>query len=108
MLKRKYRLTAKSKKTFSRSLHSYLFTLRIGKNGLTHNRYGVVVSKKIDKRAVARNNMKRKIRGCIEEMEGSLKKGLDMLFIVKKNFLKENSNPCIVVKETLQKEKLAT
>lgn len=102
-----YRLSAKIKKTFSRSLQSPLFTLRLGENGLEHNRYGVIVSKKIDKRAVVRNGIKRKIRGCIAEMEDSLKKGYDMLFVVKKNFLKENGNPCSAVKEILQKEKLA-
>ena len=105
-LKRKYRLTARIKKTFSRSFHSPLFALRIGENGLLYNRYGVVVSKKIDKRAVIRNSIKRMVRLCIQEIDNNLKKGYDMLFIVKKNILTQQADVCQNAKEMMQKEKL--
>ncbi len=106
MFKRKNRLTAAVKKTFSRSLYSPLFILRIGENGLAYNRYAVIVSKKIDKRAVVRNSIKRIIHACVQEIDRSLKKGYDMLFIVRKNFFAEKSAVCQSTKELLYKEKL--
>lgn len=105
-LKRKYRLTARIKKTFSRSFHSPLFTLRIGENGLLYNRYGVVVSKKIDKRAVVRNSIKRRAHSCMQEIDNNLKKGYDMLFILKKNQLHKSTNLCTEIQEVCQREKL--
>lgn len=47
----------------------------------------MIVSKKIDKRAVERNRLKRLIRSCLEDMQIKLKPGYDMLFILRKEAL---------------------
>jgi ribonuclease P protein component len=83
LLKRNNRLPSevfRAEKTFSSSD----FVLKISKNQISESRFGFVVSKKIDKRATARNRIKRTFRACIEEALENIKPGLDFLFIVKK------------------------
>lgn len=63
------------------------FILKKKKNGLTVNRFGVVVSKKIDKRAVVRNGIKRFFRTTLINLNRKMNAGYDMLFIVKKGIL---------------------
>lgn len=55
------------------------------KNNLPLNRFGFIISKKIDKRAVVRNMTKRRVRSCIEEMRRKINSGYDMLFVIRKN-----------------------
>lgn len=57
----------------------------ISGNDLSYNRFGFVISKKIDKRAVVRNRAKRLVRSCVEELFEKLSTGYDMLFIILKN-----------------------
>ena len=52
-------------------------------NGLTINRFGIVVSKKIDKRAVTRNEIKRSLRAIVIDLGRKLYTGHDILLIVK-------------------------
>ncbi len=68
----------------ARVFHSHLFTLKVVSNNLTHNRYGFIASKVIDKRAVYRNAVKRKFRAIVELSHSSLAQGYDLLFILKK------------------------
>lgn len=89
MLKRKYRLVTWGNKERARVVHTPFFTLRVTQNTTTNTRFGFVVSKKIDRRAVVRNKVKRKIRSCIEEMKASIKPGFDLLFFAKKTAVEE-------------------
>jgi len=84
MLKREFRIPKGVRFNSSRLLSSPLFTIKVRENGLSFNRFAIIVSKKVDKRAVVRNRIKRLINSCIEELRKSLKQGQDMLFIVKK------------------------
>jgi len=81
MFAKKFRLPAKVQ------LNAYtvtpFFTFRFTKNDLGFNRYGFVVSKQVDKKATARNMVKRKIRAYLELMHQELKPGHDLLFIIK-------------------------
>lgn len=63
------------------------FILKEKKNELTVNRFGIIVSKKIDKRAVIRNRIKRFFRTTLMNLYGSMDVGHDILFIVKKEIL---------------------
>ncbi|MDO8461206.1 MAG: ribonuclease P protein component [bacterium] len=63
------------------------FTLRITKNNLTQNKYVFVVSKKVDKRAVVRNRIRRIMKACIKDLNKDLVSGYDMIFIIKHNAL---------------------
>ena len=85
MLKRKYRLPVRAKLTRPSSHKSRTFWLKIYKNNLPFSRFGFVISKKIDKRAVVRNRTKRVLRSCIEELRQKIENGYDMLFILQKN-----------------------
>lgn len=87
MLPKIYRLPAKVKLKQSTFLKTSLFTLKISGNHLPNNRYGFIVKKSIDKRAVIRNRLRRVLRSCIEEMLENIKTGSDMLFFVEKGII---------------------
>lgn len=78
MLKKEYRLKSVLLKS-PRIFPSPLFTLKVASNNGEFNRFAFVVSKKIDKRAVVRNNVKRKIRGVIEQMFDNIETGNDFV-----------------------------
>ncbi len=52
-------------------------------NNLPNSRFGFIVSKKIDKRAVVRNHLKRKVRSCVESQFLLGNKNKDVLFVIK-------------------------
>ena len=105
MFKKLNRLSAREK-FFEESLNSRFFVLKISQNNLLHNRFGFVVSKKIDKRAVVRNSLKRKLRSCLEEYQKDIKPGFDFLFILKKEAgNKSQKELCAEVKAGLIKQK---
>lgn len=85
MFKKKYRLAPHIRFTNSSVYHTSFFTLKVAKNDQAHNRYGFIVTKRIDKRAVIRNQTKRKVRFCVEKLFTETKPGYDMLFLIKKD-----------------------
>jgi ribonuclease P protein component len=87
MLKRVYRLPASQKPKNATYFKSAFFSLRITKNNLANNRYGFVVKKALDKRAVVRNRIRRVFRSSIEEMNDDIKNGYDMLFVLEKGII---------------------
>jgi|SRR3989344_4035799 len=104
MLQRKYRLHAKDTIATTQVLSSPLFLLRIGKNQYEYNRIGVVVSKKVDTRAVIRNKVKRLILLCLERLQET-KKGYDMLFILRKPITEKTQEEIYeIIKKLLTKE----
>lgn len=103
MLKKRNRL-AKAFLRGERTITSPFYILKIKKNGELVSRFGFIVSKKIDKRAIVRNRIKRKMRFCIEQNLDKIIKGYDFLFILKKNIEKENY--CEILVSQLRKEKL--
>lgn len=58
------------------------FIMKYKKNNLPYNRYGFVVSKAIDKRAVVRNRLKRLFRAHIENAFPP-GEGFDILFVLR-------------------------
>src|SRR3989338_6017613 len=105
MLKKQNRLVLGTRLMHCASYTSPLFTLKVSKNGFLYNRYGFVVSKKIDKRAVKRNRTKRIISMCIEKNLGIIQSGFDMLFIVKQEIIqKDQQEICFSVLHVLKKE----
>jgi ribonuclease P protein component len=86
MLKRAKRLT--KDKDFDnvfkrgRSAYSQILGVKIEKNDLSYNRFGVLVGTKVSKKAVDRNKIKRRIRAIIHNEEPFLKTGYDCVFIV--------------------------
>jgi ribonuclease P protein component len=45
------------------------------------NRFGILVSTKISKKAVVRNRIKRKIRGALKSLESKLENGYDFVIL---------------------------
>lgn len=84
MLKKKYRLGKVQGVAFGRPIHAPYFYFRIAQNNLLHNRFSCAVSKRVDKRAVVRNKVRRAAYSCLERVTGKMTKGYDILFSIKK------------------------
>lgn len=67
---------------------SKLVFLKILKNNLDNNRFGIVVSKKISKKAVNRNKTKRRLREIIRQAH--IKPGFDIIIIAKPEIIDKN------------------
>lgn len=85
MLEKKYRLPSSIKLHNPRKIFGTFFHLLAKENMLTYNRFGIVVGKKIDTRAVVRNRLKRVLREIVYGYTKQ-RQGKDILFIVTKNF----------------------
>lgn len=99
MLKKQYRLPSFRLEKYN-SCSADLFTFKYSKNGLDSSRFGFVFSKKFDLRAVIRNQAKRKLRSCIEEIFDNIKPGYDFIFYPKKNLSQVSRE--IVLEEILK------
>ncbi len=65
-----------------------LVFLKILKNNLDNNRFGIIVSKKISKKAVIRNKIKRRLREIIKQAH--IKSGFDIVIITKPEIIDKN------------------
>ena len=87
MLPKEYRLT--KDKDFARVAHygqkaySPELNLKWIKNNQPYSRWGIVVSLKVDKKAVVRNKIKRRLRALLRENISSLASGWDVIIITK-------------------------
>lgn len=89
------------------SFNSQYYALRLGRNALKVSRFGIIVSKKIDKRATARNKIKRRMRFCLERNFKNIVPGFDLLFIAKKHALgKTTDEICKNIEGDLRKLKI--
>lgn len=94
MLTRQHRLT-KTKEidfVFSRGKSSYdkLMGVKTADNNLSYNRFNIMVSNKVSKRAVARNKIKRQLREIIRQELDLLVVGKDCIIIALPPILNEN------------------
>lgn len=106
MLKRQFRLPV-TRATFAQRIHTPFYTVKFASNGLAYNRFGFVVSKQVDKKAVIRNLVKRKLRSCIEKRLDQIHPGHDFLFILKKEAVgKETDTLCVDIQGMLQQHHL--
>jgi ribonuclease P protein component len=83
MLKSKYRLL-RGEKAKPREISSTPFFILKSAENDSSSRFAFAVSKKVDKRAVIRNRVRRKVRGCIEKNILNIKPGYNFIFIIKK------------------------
>jgi len=104
MFKRENRLILGIKFNNSCSISIPQFNLKVKKNEMGINRYGIVVSKKVDKRAVIRNKIKRIFREALIELSKTMSSGHDILLITKKEVLdKTKEEVLILLKSALEK-----
>lgn len=85
MLAKKYRLPWGVKFNKSRSFSAPEFRAKLKSNTCLFSRFGVIISKKIDRRAVYRNRIRRLIYSIVEELYDNIGQGYDMLIIMRKN-----------------------
>ena len=84
MLSKKFRLPPRETFTGARVISTPSLIIKLKSQDLGYSRLGFVISKKVDKRAVVRNKIRRVLSSVIQE-EGLLaEKSYDMLIIVKK------------------------
>jgi ribonuclease P protein component len=84
------------------------FSLKVSSNNLDLSRFGFVVRKSVDKRAVVRNRARRVFRSCIEEMLSGINQGLDMLFVLEKGIIgKEREEILQEIKKLLSEKSLS-
>lgn len=89
MFKKENRLVPGVRFSNSQSAIVSQFVFKNKANDLNVNRFGIVVSKKIDKRAVGRNKVKRFFRETLMSLCGKMSAGHDILIIVKKGILEK-------------------
>ncbi|MDD3711311.1 MAG: ribonuclease P protein component [Patescibacteria group bacterium] len=103
MIKKEQRLRKKKEieNVFKKgkSFYNDLLGIKILKNNLNFNRYCIVISANISKKAVERNKIRRQIKAVLLAEEPFLKKGFDCLIIGKKEILGSSFS---VIKEVMQ------
>ncbi len=70
-----------------KSLFLPAFVIKYKHNNLNNIKIGIIVSTKVDKRAVVRNKIKRQIRAIIRKNISDIEHGHSLLIIVKKQAL---------------------
>ncbi len=65
------------------------FYIKFCRNGLNISRFGIIVNKKVSKKAVIRNRIKRIIREIIRLNIKEIKKGVDVVIVILPTFKKE-------------------
>jgi|SRR3972149_4556023 len=90
MLSKKNRLSKFTKRERTKTVSFPFFTLKYAKTGEKDLKFAFVISKKIDKRAVIRNKVKRQISKGLEGILEKITKGYNFVFIVKKEILTKN------------------
>lgn len=89
MLASQFRL--KKSKDISRVLQRGVFksvgvlTIKFQKNGQEFSRLAIVVSKKVSKKAVVRNKIRRRIAGVLEGIWGTVAPGYDIVLVVRED-----------------------
>lgn len=85
MLARRLRLVKEKdfRNIFKNGKSSYtkIFRIKVLANGQEFNRYGIVISNKVSKKACERNKLKRQSRAAIKEFDIKLLPGFDLIII---------------------------
>ena len=107
MLAKKYRLLSTTKFQHAKLYQTPYFSLRYQEGKIKQSAFGFIVTKQVDKRAVVRNQLKRRFRACIEEHIHTINEGVDLLFFIKKDATTLTKQElCSNILELLQKEQL--
>lgn len=107
MFKKEKRLASFVRLSNPSVFHTPFFTVKIAENGSVQNKFGFIVTKKIDKRATFRNRIKRKVRAILENEDKNLKQGFNFLFFVKKEAMDVTSDKITnVLNDILKKRNL--
>jgi len=111
MLVKKYRLPLRTEfyriKKKGRLYQFSFFGLLVARNELSFSRFAFIISKKVHKRAVKRNRIRRLLREAVKEFLSQSRPGFDVVFLVKKNLIdQELSAVKMAVNQAFQKSGL--
>ncbi len=97
MLDKKHRLPRDINFSNAKAFSSYAFLIKVGIGRSEFPRFGIVVSKKIDKRAVGRNKIKRQIRSSIEKLLPKINSSRDILIIARDGIGEKSSDEILTL-----------
>lgn len=108
VLKKEYRVPRITLQN-PRIISTPYFLLRIAKNNISVTRYRFTVSKKVDKRAVVRNKLRRKMSASIQALQARILTGFDMAFSLRKqSLLQDEQSMQAFLEATFEKNHLLT
>jgi ribonuclease P protein component len=107
MLKKFQRLSKVINFKKAKTISSPFLTIKFFENGEDVTKFAFVISKKIDKRAVIRNKLKRILSKQVEEILEKIKTGQSIVIITKPGVLEKDSKELgLILKELLDKADL--
>jgi len=77
---------------FGRDFRCGALCLRVVDNNLDISRFGFIVGKRVSKKAVVRNRIRRRIREIVRINIGMIKSGIDYVFIVRQGLSGKDQN----------------
>ena len=81
-----FKLLAKKGKPF----YSPQITFKLLKNNQQESRFGIVISAKVSKKAVVRNQLKRRISEILRLSLAKIKPGFDVMILINKALIEKN------------------
>ncbi len=87
MLRKENRLLKGERLRNEKTINTPFAVIKIEDSEEKESKFGFIVSKKIDKRAVIRNSIRRRIRAAVEELLDQIEPSKKVLFIIKKEGL---------------------
>ncbi len=107
MLKKKQRLPIKGRLKIIKTISSSLFVLKIAEKEKQGARFAIIVGKRVDKRAVFRNKLKRNLSLAIAENIDKIRSDFNFLIIGKKEALGKTAKELAIELERIfKKEKI--
>ncbi len=97
MLDKKHRLPRDINFSNTKAFSSHAFLIKVEKGQSEFPRFGIVVSKKIDKRAVGRNKIKRQIRSSIEKLLPKINSPGEILIIARAGIREKSSDEILTL-----------
>jgi ribonuclease P protein component len=83
VFKKDNKLPAKTRLKNASVLASSFFTVKFSKNQNQEKRFAIIIGKIVDKRAVYRNKLRRRIKEALGQIIKNIKTGYDFLIIAK-------------------------
>ncbi|MBI2033373.1 MAG: ribonuclease P protein component [Candidatus Levybacteria bacterium] len=110
MLKKQYRLGKKERTGLSSPLgirHTALFVMRFWETENLYPRFAFVVTKRVDKKAVERNRLRRMMQACVQKHYSKIHRGYIIVVSAKKEMKgSSGENVCQQITTVLKKEQI--
>ena len=87
MLKKKFRLSRVSKLGRAKTINTPFFLIKYIESGEIVSKFAFIISKRVDKKAVLRNKVKRFLSNAVIQSLSNLNKSYTVIFIAKKEIL---------------------